>query len=524
MKTQDKPEVDRTQEGSEAASTGKKKKPVLFAVVAVVAVLAIIEGVRYYGYASTHTGTDDAYVTSDVIQIAPQVSGTVIKVFVKENDRVKAGQVLAKIDPSTFQQAVDQAQANLDLAIAQQHAAETGTTLTQAQGNAQIESARGVIEQSNAGVSSAVADVSKAAAATASARSSVEGAKANVANAREAVIAAQDQVRRAQAAVQGATAAFATARNNVGTAQANLVSAEAAASRANSDFSRAQVLFNQGAMAAQQLDAYRSAHQQADAQLTAAHQGVASAQEGVSQAQANVDSLKAQLSAAQAAVVQARAQWVAAGAALQSSRAMVNESMQAQVEAEQNVSGAKGKTSQALGQLNQAKTVNQQVTVNQAQVKEAQAKVEQAKAALAQAQLNLGYCTITATRDGQVTHKTVFEGSLVQVGTPLMAEVPDEPMWIIANFKETQLQGVTNGQPAEAEVDSIPGHTFTGKVQSISEATGSTLSLLPADNATGNFTKVVQRVPVKIVLDPGQPALDQLRAGMSSVVNITLKK
>jgi membrane fusion protein (multidrug efflux system) len=104
-----------------------------------------------------------------------------------------------------------------------------------------------------------------------------------------------------------------------------------------------------------------------------------------------------------------------------------------------------------------------------------------------------------------------------------MAIVPKSSIWVVANYKETQMFGVHPGQPAEIDVDSFPGRTFIGRVDSIAAATGSTFALLPADNATGNFVKVVQRIPVKITIDPGQPDIDALRAGMSVVSTIKIK-
>jgi len=128
---------------------------------------------------------------------------------------------------------------------------------------------------------------------------------------------------------------------------------------------------------------------------------------------------------------------------------------------------------------------------------------------------------IYAPADGRVSRSTVEVGNLVQPGGALMSIVPDEDVWVVANFKETQLADVRPGQAVDVEVDAFPGKVFKAKVGSISAGTGSTFALLPADNATGNFTKVVQRIPVKILLEHGQPQMDQLRTGMSVVATIT---
>ena len=165
---------------------------------------------------------------------------------------------------------------------------------------------------------------------------------------------------------------------------------------------------------------------------------------------------------------------------------------------------AQARYTQAQGQLHQAHTTPRQVAVSKSNHAQAQAKIDQERAALDSAELLLGYTRIYAPADGQISKKSAEVGALVQAGTPLMALVPQQSVWVVANYKETQLANVKEGQRADIEVDALPGEHFTGKVDSINAATGATFALLPPDNATGNFTKVVQRIPVKIVLDPGQ--------------------
>ncbi|MDR6293192.1 MULTISPECIES: HlyD family secretion protein [Inquilinus] len=141
-------------------------------------------------------------------------------------------------------------------------------------------------------------------------------------------------------------------------------------------------------------------------------------------------------------------------------------------------------------------------------------------AALALAKTNLGYTRIIAPVDGMVGERGVRAGQYLRPGTQVISVVPLDNVWVIANYKETQLTRVAIGQKAEVTVDTFPGVTVTGRVDSIAPASGSQFSLLPPDNATGNFTKVVQRIPVKIVLDPGSPLAGRLRPGMSAVVTI----
>lgn len=141
--------------------------------------------------------------------------------------------------------------------------------------------------------------------------------------------------------------------------------------------------------------------------------------------------------------------------------------------------------------------------------------VQQARAALEQAKLDLAYTKITAPFDGVITHKSVHVGHRVQPGEPLMADVPTQHLYLIANFKETQLTYVRVGQKATVEADIYPGFVYHGHVDSISMGTGAAFSLLPPENATGNWVKVVQRIPVKIVLDEEPPADKPLRLGLS---------
>jgi membrane fusion protein, multidrug efflux system len=160
----------------------------------------------------------------------------------------------------------------------------------------------------------------------------------------------------------------------------------------------------------------------------------------------------------------------------------------------------------------------------QAQVASANAKVEADQEAVRDAERELSYSTITAPISGRIGNKNVEVGNRVQVGQPMFALV-DPNYWVTANFKETQLRGMAVGQAVELTIDAVGSHVFTGKVDSIAPATGAEFALLPADNATGNFTKVVQRVPVKIVFDPESVSgyEDRLRPGLSAVVNVRVK-
>jgi len=170
------------------------------------------------------------------------------------------------------------------------------------------------------------------------------------------------------------------------------------------------------------------------------------------------------------------------------------------------------------------KTVAQrQLAVLDARQKQTEAALEQATANLALAKLNLSYTEIRAPFDGVVGNRRAWSGSFVSSGTHLLSLVPETGLWIDANFKENQLATIRPGQTATVVADVLPGQTFKGHVVSISPATGSRFSILPAENATGNFTKIVQRVPVRIALEGQGATLDVLRPGLSVVVTVSQK-
>ncbi|HSD65599.1 MAG TPA: HlyD family secretion protein, partial [Vicinamibacteria bacterium] len=174
----------------------------------------------------------------------------------------------------------------------------------------------------------------------------------------------------------------------------------------------------------------------------------------------------------------------------------------------------------ARARLAEARTGRGQVDVVSARAASAAAKVEMARAALEQAKLNLSYTEVKAPVRGVVSRRTVEVGQIVQAGQPLLALVPLDDVWVVANFKESQLKRIRPGQPVEIAVDAYGGRTFRARVDSIAAATGSRFSLLPPENATGNYVKVVQRIPVKIVLERGQDEEHVLRPGMSVVPTV----
>jgi len=153
-------------------------------------------------------------------------------------------------------------------------------------------------------------------------------------------------------------------------------------------------------------------------------------------------------------------------------------------------------------------------------IERANAQLSEARSALALAQLDLQHTVIRATRDGVIGQRTVRPGQYVETGMPLLAVVPLNDVYVVANFKETQLGDMHTGQPVQIDIDTYSGHTLRGKVTSIAPGSGAEFALLPPDNATGNFTKVVQRIPVRIRFDASREDARRLRAGMSVVVRV----
>jgi len=307
------------------------------------------------------------------------------------------------------------------------------------------------------------AELADAEAAAAAAQSNVPitstTAASNVANARGGVAQAQGSVAAGEKEVEAAKA-------RVATAQARQREADANATKAARDVERLRGLLAKDEVSQQQFDATVAT---AEAQKAAA------------------DSAKSQVAEAEAGI-------------------RVAESKLTQARAGQE---------QARAELDTAQTAPQQIAAIKARAASAEAHVQQARANLAQAELNVQYATVKAPVRGVVSKKGINAGQVVQAGQPLLAIVQVDDVWITANFKETQLRDMRPGQKTKVDVDAYGGRTYTGKVDSIAGATGARFSLLPPENATGNYVKVVQRVPVKIVLDPGQDPEHLLRPGMS---------
>ncbi len=429
------------------------KRPSFLIGAAVVLLLILLFGGRYWLYARSHETTDDAFIDGHIIQVSPKVSGYVVKVYVADNQTVNAGDLIAELDARDFEARLDQAKATLNAGFAQQKQAQTQVTLTRVTTRANVRQAAAGVQQ---------------------ARSGVTGARAG---------AASERNRTTQA-----SAGIGTAEANMQQARAQVSAAEAEAGRANADVQRYQTLYEKDEVSRQRLDQAIAAARTANAQVDAARERVAAAEAQVNESRA---ARSAQASTSQRAQAQVGA-----------SRAQVNE---------------------ALGRLAQANTAPQQVAVSEAQAASAGANIQQLQAAVAQAELELSYTRIYAPESGRVTHKAVEVGALVQVGEPLLAVVPGE-VWVTANFKESQIGSIKPGQPVDVVVDAYPDKVFKAHVDSIQAGTGARFSLIPPENATGSYVKVVQRVPVKIVFEPNQiDSQHMLAPGMSAVPEVKVK-
>jgi membrane fusion protein (multidrug efflux system) len=281
----------------------------------------------------------------------------------------------------------------------------------------------------------------------------------------------------------------------------------------------------------------RGGVEQADVSYLEAQQGVEVARTRLATAQARLREAAANASKASRDVERLKPllakdeiaqQQFDATVATAAASAAASDSAEAQVkEAELGIRVAESRLAQAnvgkqraSAELRTAQTAPSQIAASRARAAAADAKVRQNRAMVKQAELNLEYATVKAPVKGVVSRKSVEMGQVIQAGQPLMTVIPLDRVWVTANFKETQLERMRPGQRVTIEVDAYGGREFSGKVESLAAATGSRFSLLPPDNATGNYVKVVQRVPVRIQLDEGQDPEHLLRPGMSVVPTV----
>jgi membrane fusion protein (multidrug efflux system) len=309
----------------------------------------------------------------------------------------------------------------------------------------------------------------------------VQQAEAGVASGEDALINNQRQKELQDARIVGAG-------ESIGAAQAQIKAAEAGIEAANSSVANARSAVNGSKADAERTLLERRRQEALIATESATHQTLEQAVDEQQRYEATLASRQADLSAAMAQLASRQADLARAKAQLGSA--------EAELEAQKR-----------------------QRAVLDSQELLLRADLNSKRAALSLARIDLGYTRIVAPEDGIVSERKVRAGQLVSPGTQVMTLVQHE-VWVQANYKETQVRHMLTGDRAEVRVDAFPGIVFRGKVDQLSPASGSQFALLPPDNATGNFTKIVQRFPVKIVLEPGQTELDRLRPGLSVIATI----
>ena len=393
---------------TEAPATKEKERKGTRAyfILGAVVLLAVVAYLVFRALTAGKETTDDAQVATDITPIAARVGGNLVEVAVKDNQAVKKGDLIARIDPTDYDMHEKQAEAEVAAALAQADSADAQVTIVQSSSKGGLTSAR--------------------------------------------------------AALSGSAASAAGAEAQIAAAQAALARAQSDAQKADTDLQRAQQLRKDDAIPQAQVDTYQAV-------ASSAHAAVAQAQ--------------AQLSSAQEAK-----------------------------------SSAQSRVAEAQGRVEQSTPVNAQLDVAKAQAALAHARADSAKAALTIAKQQLEYTRIVAPFDGHVSKLDVHLGQLVSPGQVLTSVLPNTT-YVIANFKETQVGEMKPGQVAHVSIDAFPGRTFHAKIDSISYGTGAAFSLLPPDNASGNFVKVVQRVPVKLVWTEAPNETD-LQAGLSADVTV----
>ncbi len=380
----------------------------MFLIIGIV--LLIVAGFFLWRYFSSYESTDDAQINGHLNPVSARISGHVLKLLVRDNQFVHAGDTLVQIDDRDYKVLVAQAQAEYDNAVAAARSAGVNVPITSTSTSSQVVSA--------------------------------------------------------QAEVEASQANLLAAKQEADSANAQLVSADANNVKAQNDLARYKQLVSKQEISQQQYDQAYAAAQAAAAAVDAARAGVAAKQQ--------------QIKAAESRIAQARAN------------------------------------------LRSAETAPQQVAAIRSRAQSAEALVEQKKAALDAAQLNFEYTKVVSPVDGFVTNRTVEVGQNVQPGQELMRVINLDDIWVTANFKETQLRHMQTNQAVTIHVDTT-GTDYKGHVDSIAGASGSITSLLPPENATGNFVKVVQRIPVKITFDPGETREHVLRPGMSVEPKVWLR-
>ncbi|MBU6454684.1 MAG: HlyD family secretion protein [Cyanobacteria bacterium REEB67] len=378
-----------------------------------------------WSYFSTYQETDDAYVTAHITPVSSRIETNVEEILIDDNQHVKKGQLLIRLDERDFQRKVDEARTELERVRKQSLVARGNIALSEMAAQASKLTARGD---------------------TAGTTSAIDKATVAIRSAQFALAEQQDILRQK----------------------------EAERVRAEDDFQRFLKLEKQGAVTTSERDAARRDFEVAKAAVDATQRAINQKQEAISEA-------KEQLNIARAQRVQSE------------------------------------------GTVRTAESRQIQTTVSRLESDVAEAAIKEAEAKLADAQLQLSYCRISAPVAGRIGRKTVELGQRVQPGARLFTLTEDD-LWVVANFKENQLEKMQPGQSVEIKVDILPHQKFAGVVESFSPGSGAQFTLLPPDNATGNFTKIVQRIPVKILFKNSLLKFqDKLVPGLSAIASVKVQ-
>jgi membrane fusion protein (multidrug efflux system) len=422
---------------------------------AVVLVLAIVFGLRYFAYASTHETTDDATIDADEVEVTSKIAERVSRIVVDTNQPVRKGQLLVLLDNRDETDRVLQASAAVAAQRAQARAAQENVSLVRDTQVAQDAQANGGIAQARASIDSAASSAQSSAGQISVDAAGVEAARAQVHAAQDALPGSLANLRRTQA-----------------------------------DLRRVATLVSSGDIAAQQLDAARATNEGARSAYSSAQAQVATATANLAQAQQKLDAQRYATSSTQELVGVQQAQ-------LQTAQGKFLES-----------------------------NAPSRVAAQQAQADAALSQIVSLDAQLITARNNLGYTRIVSPIDGYVGQKNVEVGQTVSPGASLMTLIPSSNVYVTANFKETQIGKMRVGQPVDISVDAYKGVPFEGHVDNLSPASQNKFSLIPAQNATGNFVKVTQRLPVRILFDrvkDGKLSDYHLRPGMSVETSVRVK-
>lgn len=468
------------------AETKKARSRIPAYVVGAVIFLAALAGLFYWLYARQFESTDDAFVDGNIVRISSKISAHVAKIHFTENQIVKKGNLLIELDAREIENKLDLARAQLKSAIAQSEKARAIASLAR--------------RTTSAGLKQAGSNLTTA-------RNNIAESKISADAKQNGIEQARNQVNTAEASFRQIQSEIPSAEAGVAQAQAQAASAQTKAEVAREDFERSQQLYSKGDISKQGFDRARRDYSQAQADYV-------SAQKQIDAAAARLNALRQQINVAASRVSEAKTGVAAAENDYRQSLARIN-SVSSQAE-------------ESAGRFFAADSLPQQIAVSESEASAAEASVAQAQAAVRQAELELSYTKIYAPSDGFITRKNVQEGQLVQPEENLAAISPSKTatssdLWVIANFKETQIGRIHPGQAVDIYVDAFPNVVFRGRVDSFQAGTGSRFSIFPAENATGNFVKVVQRIPVKILIDEPAEKVNLLIPGMSVVPKVKIR-